>query len=433
MSSQQLEERETRGEPILSVRDLRTVFHTKQGMVRAVDDISFDVQPGETIGIVGESGSGKSVTARSIMGLIESPGEIVSGSSIKFQGRELVGLSDPEYRKVRGNGIGIVFQDPQTSLNPVFTVGNQIKEALQVNRGLTGAAAREEAIELLEAVSIPDASRRLSEYPHEFSGGMRQRAVIAMMLACDPDLLICDEPTTALDVTIQAQILELLEDLQEERDLSILFITHDMGVIAQIADRVNVMYAGEIIEKATVEELFADPKHPYTQGLLEAIPGQHADEDRLRTIEGEVATPTEAATYCRFAPRCPKAFDDCDAVHPALVEPTSDGALAAELNGDAGGAASIGSVTDGEAAGTDGEGASSDGDGAGADGDGAGAAGDDGTVGSEHAGGSLIDTEDGAHRVACLLYPENEPEDTRVAYHRSLRGPAADDGGESDE
>ncbi len=326
MSTQVAAEPERSGsEPILAVENLRTVFHTKRGTVRAVDGISFDIQEGETVGIVGESGSGKSVTARSIMGLVESPGEVQQGSSIRFRGRELTELSDEEYRQVRGSGIGMVFQDPQTSLNPVFTVGNQIKESLKVNQGITGEAAREEAIELLEAVSIPDAGRRLTEYPHEFSGGMRQRAVIAMMLACDPDLLICDEPTTALDVTIQAQIIDLLKDLQAERGLSLLFITHDMGVIADISDRVNVMYAGEIIEKAPVEELFANPKHPYTQGLLRAIPGQHIEKDRLETIEGEVATPMEAPTSCRFAPRCPEAFDDCEHVHPALVDPTEGG------------------------------------------------------------------------------------------------------------
>jgi len=307
-------------EPILSVENLRTVYHTARGTVRAVDGISFDIQPGETVGIVGESGSGKSVTARSIMGLVDSPGEVLPESSIRFKGRDLTEIGEDEYRDIRGSGIGMVFQDPQTSLNPVFTVGNQIMESLEVNRGLTGQEAREEAIDLLEAVSIPDAARRLGEYPHEFSGGMRQRAVIAMMLACDPELLICDEPTTALDVTIQAQILELLQDLQAERGLSLLFITHDMGVIAEITDRVNVMYAGEIVEKAPVEELFASPQHPYTNGLLEAIPGEHAGRDRLRTIEGEVATPMEEATYCRFAPRCPKAFEDCESVHPSLVD-----------------------------------------------------------------------------------------------------------------
>ena len=204
-------------------------------------------------------------------------------------------------------------------------MGNQIKEALRLHRGLRGREATEKAIDLLEAVSIPDAKRRVTEYPHQFSGGMRQRAVIAMALACEPDLLICDEPTTALDVTIQAQILELLSDIQEERGLSIVFITHDMGVMAEIADRVNVMYAGEVVETAPVAELFKNPKHPYTQGLLESIPGRHPDDERLRTIEGDVPTPNEPATYCRFAPRCPKAFAECDTVHPVSV-PVNEGA-----------------------------------------------------------------------------------------------------------
>lgn len=319
-STTSVEAAESESEPLLSVRNLRTFFRTDRETVRAVDGISFDIERGETVGIVGESGSGKSVTARSIMGLIEEPGEIQSGSSIRFNGEELTEFTQAQYQEIRGSGIGMVFQDPQTSLNPVFTVGNQIKEALKVNRGITGQEATEKAIELLEDVAIPDASRRLKEYPHEFSGGMRQRAVIAMMLAAEPELLICDEPTTALDVTIQAQIIELLKDLQEERGLSILFITHDLGVIAEIANRVNVMYSGEIVEKAPVEELFATPKHPYTNGLLDAIPGEHVGEERLRTIEGDVVTPNEEATYCRFAPRCPKEFEECTAVHPVLVD-----------------------------------------------------------------------------------------------------------------
>ncbi|MFC4544297.1 ABC transporter ATP-binding protein [Halosolutus amylolyticus] len=408
---------------IVEVRNLQTAFFTEKETVRAVDGVSFDISPGETVGIVGESGSGKSVTARSIMRLIDSPGRILDGSSIRFNHLETVreyassfpgrtveldsiaaeydpvtlfergtidatpaafgydsaaevpladvvaagygdelGLvdeddcvfvtegsaDDPEnitdgfveitrlsgepQRLMRGGRIAMVFQDPLTSLNPVYTVGNQIKEALRLHQGLKGEEATQEAASLLEDVGIPDARRRVNEYPHQFSGGMRQRAVIAMALACDPEVLICDEPTTALDVTIQAQILDLLADLQEERDLGMMFITHDMGVIAEIADRVNVMYAGEVVETADVETLFANPAHPYTQGLLQSIPGRQTG-DRLQTIEGNVPTPNEPATYCRFAPRCPKAFDECEAVHPASVpvDEDADGHTAACL------------------------------------------------------------------------------------------------------
>ncbi|QSG08848.1 ABC transporter ATP-binding protein [Halapricum desulfuricans] len=306
-------------EPILSVDNLQTVFYTDRETIRAVDSISFDVRLGETVGIVGESGSGKSVTARSIMGLIDAPGRIEPESSITFDGQELTDLSEAQYQSIRGSGIGMVFQDPQQSLNPVYTIGNQIRESLRINRDITGKEAIEEATNLLESVGIPDAKRRLDEYPHQFSGGMRQRAVIAMMLACDPDFLICDEPTTALDVTIQAQILDLLKELQEERNLSILFITHDMGVIADVADRVNVMYAGQIVEQAPVEELFENPRHPYTRALIDSIPGEHSRKEGLQTIEGSVPTPNEPADYCRFAPRCPKAFGACDKVPPQHV------------------------------------------------------------------------------------------------------------------
>ncbi|WP_198662186.1 ABC transporter ATP-binding protein [Halorussus litoreus] len=312
--------------PLLQVENLQTAFFTDKETIRAVDGISFDIRRGETVGIVGESGSGKSVTARSIMGLVDSPGRVLDGSSIKFDGEELTEKSEKEYRSLRGSDIAMVFQDPLTSLNPVYTVGNQIKEALRLHRDMRGAEATEEAIDLLEAVGIPDASRRVTEYPHEFSGGMRQRAVIAMALACDPELLICDEPTTALDVTIQAQILELLDDLQEERNLAIMFITHDMGVIAEVSDRVNVMYAGEIVESAPVVELFENPRHPYSQGLLNSIPGNQPDTDRLSTIEGDVPTPNEPATYCRFEPRCPKAFDECSKVHPESLAVNDDAA-----------------------------------------------------------------------------------------------------------
>ena len=377
-----------RREPILSVRNLQTAFFTDKEVIRAVDGVSFDLTPGETTGIVGESGSGKSVTARSIMGLVDSPGRILEGSSICFSHLETVrefaerfpertvdvgSLSDvdertiaddptvlydheavddedcifvvdgdasrpstvqngfveltrctgPVQRALRGGRIAMVFQDPLTSLNPVYTVGNQIEEALNLHRGLSGQEATAKAIELLEDVGIPDARRRVREYPHQFSGGMRQRAVIAMALACDPDVLICDEPTTALDVTIQAQILDLLAELRDERDLAIMFITHDMGVIAEISDRVNVMYAGEVVETADVEALFADPKHPYTRGLLESIPGRQRG-DRLQTIEGTVPTPNEPATYCRFAPRCPEASEACERIHPETVAVDGD-------------------------------------------------------------------------------------------------------------
>ncbi|MEF8790326.1 MAG: ABC transporter ATP-binding protein [Haloarculaceae archaeon] len=437
-----------REEPVLAVEGLRTSFFTDRETIRAVDGVSFEIGPGETVGIVGESGSGKSVTARSIMGLVDSPGRVMAGS-IRFSDdrtvarlaedypgrvidagalrrehdvadlvadllslgvpparitgepdhreltaagtdagdlvgsvgmRDLVerrltdrlGLTDegdfvvrdgeagwvdttrapePALRKLRGGGIAMVFQDPLTSLNPVYTVGNQIREALRLHQNVRGKAARDEAVRLLEAVQIPDARRRVDEYPHQFSGGMRQRAVIAMALACEPELLICDEPTTALDVTIQAQILDLLDELQREQDLAIMFITHDMGVIAEISDRVNVMYAGEIVENASVEALFADPKHPYTRGLLDSIPGENVGADRLSTIEGDVPTPNEPPTYCRFAPRCPEAFEACEAVHPQSVD--------------------VG------ATGTD-------------------------------------------HTAACLLYPANRSRSDAVSYHRSL-------------
>jgi peptide/nickel transport system ATP-binding protein len=300
---------------LLSVEDLQTTFYTDKEVIRAVDGVSFDIERGETVGIVGESGSGKSVTARSIMGLIESSGRIDSGR-IDFKGQDLTEFSDKEYRSVRGGEIAMIFQDPLTSLNPVYSVGNQIKESLRLHQNMRGQEATEEAIDLLEAVGIPDAARRLKEYPHQFSGGMRQRAVIAMALACDPELLICDEPTTALDVTIQAQILDLLHEIQQEEDIGIMFITHDMGVIAEISDRVNVMYAGETVESAPVVDLFENPRHPYTRGLLESIPGKNPGTERLTTIEGEVPTPNERATYCRFAPRCPEEFDQCTRVHP---------------------------------------------------------------------------------------------------------------------
>ncbi len=402
-----------RSEPLLSVVDLRTTFRTDKETVHAVDGISFAVSRHETRAIVGESGSGKSVTARSVLGLIDPPGRVHPDSRIRYHDPafvqsvarthpdavsygpdaeakttaqpttdventfvriqegtgsgsdvqvtrgyvDLVAAPSAVRRSVRGKEIAMVFQDAMDSLNPVYTVGNQIKELLRTHRDLTGSEATEAAVDLLASVGIPDPRRRLREYPHQYSGGMQQRATIALALACDPELLICDEPTTALDVTIQAQILELLEKLQRERDLGIIFITHDMGVVARIADRVSVMYAGEVVESASASALFNDPKHPYTQGLLQSIPGLAADGEWLPTIDGSVPTPTEPASNCRYAPRCPKAFGACDTVHPERIPTNSNG-------------------------------------------------------------------EDGDdHHVACLLYPDGETEPARLEQHRT----AADD------
>jgi peptide/nickel transport system ATP-binding protein len=300
---------------LLEVEELHTTFHTEKETIRAVDGVSFEIEAGETLGLVGESGSGKSVTARSVLGLVDEPG-VVEAEAMRFRGDD---LTEVGWDQARGD-LSIVFQDPINSMNPVYTVGNQIEEALRIHQNLRGTAATDEAISLLEDVGIPDAARRVDEYPHQFSGGMRQRAVIAIALACDPDLLVCDEPTTALDVTIQAQILELLEELQREEDLAVLFITHDMGVIEETADRVSVMYAGELIETAPVDELFENPRHPYTRGLLASIPGRTVTGDRLPTIEGEVPTATSEPDSCRFAPRCGYAFAECTRVHPDRID-----------------------------------------------------------------------------------------------------------------
>ncbi|MEF8851409.1 MAG: ABC transporter ATP-binding protein [Haloarculaceae archaeon] len=319
--------------PLLRVEDLHTVFHTDREEIHAVDGVSLSVHEGETVGLVGESGSGKSVTARSILGLVDEPGRIEEGA-IYYRGED---LTEDNWEAHRGD-IAIVFQDPGGALNPVYTVGNQIREALRIHQGLRGSAARNRAVALLEEVGIPDARRRVGEYPHQLSGGMQQRAVIAMALACDPDLLVCDEPTTALDVTIQAQILDLLADLQREEDLAILFITHDMGVIEDATDRVNVIYAGEVVERAPTDVLFENPQHPYTRALLDSIPGRTPPDEQLPTIEGEVPTPTGPATDCRFAPRCPAAVDACTTVHPGHYEVGDDDVdrtAACLLHGDA--------------------------------------------------------------------------------------------------
>ena len=274
--------------PVLSVHDLVTAFHTDQGSLRAVDGVSFDVPRGQTVGVVGESGCGKSVTALSVLRLIPSPPGRIEGGSIVFEGRELSALSEREMRDIRGAQIAMIFQEPMTSLNPVYRVGDQVGESLRRHRGLSKAAARERAIELLRQVGIPAPEERVDDYPHALSGGMRQRVMIAMALACEPRLLIADEPTTALDVTIQAQILRLLRDLQRDTGMSVLMITHDLGVVAEVADQVVVMYAGRVVERAATEPLFATPRHPYTRGLLDSLPGGSASRQvRLSGRERE--------------------------------------------------------------------------------------------------------------------------------------------------
>ncbi|MEK6281117.1 MAG: ABC transporter ATP-binding protein [Acidobacteriota bacterium] len=299
---------------LLEVRNLQTQFTTRAGLVRAVDGVTFHLDAGELLGLVGESGCGKSITALSIMRLIAAPGKIVGGE-LTFDGKNLLKLSDAAMRQIRGDDIAMIFQDPMTSLNPVFTVGEQIAEALRLHRKLSRKAARAAAIEAMREVSIPDPARRIDDYPHQLSGGMRQRVMIAMALACDPKLLIADEPTTALDVTIQAQILELLEELRRHRELAVLLITHDLGVVAEVADRVAVMYTGRIVEESSVEELFARPKHPYTEGLLRSVPKLTAADvmkkSRLETIEGTVPSPTDLPPGCHFAPRCPYRMPRC--------------------------------------------------------------------------------------------------------------------------
>ena len=299
---------------LLEVRDLRTHFPTRAGLVRAVDGVSFYLDRGELLGLVGESGCGKSMTALSIMRLIAPPGKIVGGEII-FDGQDLLKLSNAEMRAVRGDDIAMIFQDPMTSLNPVFTVGEQIAEALRLHRQLSRKEAKHGAIEAMREVAIPDPATRVNDYPHQLSGGMRQRVMIAMALACDPKLLIADEPTTALDVTIQAQILDLLNNLRKTHDLAILLITHDLGVVAEVADRVAVMYTGKIVEESPVDELFAKPKHPYTEGLLQSVPKLTeegvARAERLQTIEGVVPSPTNLPPGCHFEPRCPYRMPRC--------------------------------------------------------------------------------------------------------------------------
>jgi peptide/nickel transport system ATP-binding protein len=312
--------RVARGHPLLEVRDLRTYFHVMDGVVRAVDGVSFSINAGETLGIVGESGCGKSVTSLSIMRLLDMPPAENPTGEILFEGRDLLTLSEEQMRQVRGNDIAMIFQEPMTSLNPVFTVGDQIAEAVMLHQDLSKKAAWDKAIESLKAVGINNPERRVKQYPHELSGGMRQRVMIAMALSCDPKLLIADEPTTALDVTIQAQILELIRDVQDRTGAALMLITHDLGVVAETVKDVVVMYAGRIVEEGPVYDVLLAPKHPYTEGLLGSIPSKGKRGERLNVIRGTVPNPFNMPKGCNFAPRCPYAFEPCLEHDPRIEE-----------------------------------------------------------------------------------------------------------------
>jgi peptide/nickel transport system ATP-binding protein len=310
--------------PLLAVTDLATEFRTEQGDFRAVDGVSFSLEKGRTLCVVGESGCGKSVTALSIMGLVPDPPGRIAGGSIRFEGRELVDLAASDYQNLRGARMGMIFQEPMTSLNPAFTVGDQISEAILRHRDVGFAEAKAQTIALLRRVRIPSPEARFDDYPHKLSGGMRQRAMIAMALSCAPDLLIADEPTTALDVTIQAQILDLLAELRGESGMAIMLITHDLGVVAEMADEVLVMYAGRVVERAPALALFAAPQHPYTIGLMGSVPRLDLDQDRLAAIEGQVPNPMALPAGCRFRARCPFAIAACAAADPPLLEVAPD-------------------------------------------------------------------------------------------------------------
>ncbi|HYM20250.1 MAG TPA: ABC transporter ATP-binding protein [Candidatus Kapabacteria bacterium] len=305
---------------LLEVKHLKTYFYTDDGVAKAVDDVSYTVDRKQTLGVVGESGCGKSVTALSIMRLIPNPPGKIVGGEIVFDGRDLLKLSEDEMRSIRGNKIGMIFQEPMTSLNPVFTVGDQIEESILLHQKVSKEEAKKRAIEMLQKVGIPAPEQRYGEYPHQLSGGMRQRVMIAIALACNPDILIADEPTTALDVTVQAQILELIASLQESLGMGVIIITHDLGVIAEHADNVVVMYASHVVEYSTADEIYFNPMHPYTVGLLGSIPKLNVESERLMTIEGTVPVPTNYPVGCNFAARCPYATEECIAQEPVLIE-----------------------------------------------------------------------------------------------------------------
>ncbi|PRY46673.1 ABC transporter ATP-binding protein [Umezawaea tangerina] len=302
---------------LLEVEDLHVEFRTRDGVAKVLNGVGYHVDAGETVAVLGESGSGKSVTAQTIMGILDTPPAVVTRGAIRFHGEDLLAASEERRREVRGDGIAMIFQDALSALNPVFTVGFQIEEQLRVRRGMSRKDARARAVELLDLVKIPNAANRVREYPHQFSGGMRQRAMIAMSLALDPEMLIADEPTTALDVTVQAQIMDLLREIQQERDMGLILITHDLGVVADVADRIAVMYAGRIVEHADVFQLFRAPGHPYTESLLESLPRLDLKGQELKTIKGLPPSLTHIPSGCPFHPRCPRAVDRCATEVPA--------------------------------------------------------------------------------------------------------------------
>ncbi len=310
----------TMSKNLVEIKNLKTYFYTEDGVVKAVDDVSFNIKKGEIIGVVGESGCGKSVTAMSIMRLIPSPPGKIVGGEILFEDKKILELKDDEMRAIRGNDIAVIFQEPMTSLNPIFTIGYQIEEVIMLHQRLNKVEAKKKAVEMLKLVGVPRADEIVECYPHELSGGMRQRAMIAMAVSCNPKLLIADEPTTALDVTIQAQILDIMKDLKKKLDTSIMLITHDLGVIAEMAEYVVVMYAGKVIEEAPVIELFQNPMHPYTEGLMKSKPSLDKDVDRLYSIPGQVPNPINMPEECYFCARCPKAIDICRKQQPSIRE-----------------------------------------------------------------------------------------------------------------
>ena len=316
----------SQAETILEIKDLCVEFQTVEGTVHAVDHLNYTLHKGEKLGIVGESGSGKSVSSLGMMQLIPNPPGRITGGEILYHGKDLVKASEKEMQKIRGNEISMIFQEPMTSLNPIIKCGKQIAESLRLHRGMKKKEAMEEAVRMMRAVGIANPEVRAHEYPHQMSGGMRQRVMIAMALACQPQILIADEPTTALDVTIQAQILDLIRELNESMGTSVVFITHDLGVVSELCDTVIVMYTGHIVEQAPVKELFESPKHPYTKGLLNAIPKITRERNPLETIEGMVPNPTERIEGCSFSPRCPYATDQCRKAEPPMAE-LSDGRL----------------------------------------------------------------------------------------------------------